>query len=61
MTGMGRDGAEGMEAIKKAGGKTLAQDRDTCVVFGMPKACIERNVVDQVVALDSIAETLLQS
>ena len=58
MTGMGRDGAEGMAAIKAAGGKTLAQDRRTSLIFGMPKAAIDRGVVDAVVGLDDIAKTL---
>jgi len=54
LTGMGTDGARGMEEIKKYGGKTIAQDEKSCVVFGMPKAAIERGVVDKVVDLDSI-------
>lgn len=54
LTGMGSDGARGMEEIKKNGGKTIAQDEKSCVVFGMPKAAIERGVVDKVVDLGSI-------
>ncbi len=42
MTGMGEDGAEGMGAIQAAGGLTVAQSQETCVVFGMPKVAIER-------------------
>jgi two-component system, chemotaxis family, protein-glutamate methylesterase/glutaminase len=60
MTGMGRDGADGLLAIKRAGGTTLAQDRDSCVVFGMPRAAIEAGAVDEVVALDGLAEALQQ-
>ena len=42
MTGMGDDGASGMGAVKAAGGLTIAQSEESCVVFGMPKAAIER-------------------
>ncbi len=56
LTGMGRDGADGMTAIKAVGGFTIAQDRDTCVVFGMPKAAIEAGVVDKVLPLDKIGD-----
>jgi two-component system chemotaxis response regulator CheB len=58
MTGMGEDGAEGMAAIKKSGGMTVAQSEDSCVVFGMPKAAIERGHAIRVVPLDAMANTL---
>ena len=58
MTGMGEDGAEGMAAIKRAGGMTVAQSEDSCVVFGMPKAAIERGHAIRVVPLDAMANTL---
>jgi two-component system chemotaxis response regulator CheB len=58
MTGMGRDGAEGLLAIKRAGGSTLAQARESCVVFGMPRVAIELGAVDRVVPLDGLAEAL---
>lgn len=54
LTGMGSDGAKGMEEIKRYGGKTIAQDEKSCVVFGMPKAAIERGVVDKIADLESI-------
>lgn len=54
LTGMGADGARGMEEIKKNGGKTIAQDEKSCVVFGMPKAAIERGVVDSILSLEDI-------
>lgn len=58
LTGMGVDGAKGMEEIKRFGGKTIAQDEKSCIVFSMPKAAIERGVVDKVVELDSIASEI---
>ena len=55
MTGMGRDGALGAAAVRAAGGKVLAQDRETSVVYGMPRAVAEMGVVDEVLPLDGIA------
>jgi len=60
MTGMGRDGAEGMAKVRAAGGRTFAQDARTSVVFGMPKAAIDRGVVDEVLPLEEIAARLLR-
>jgi len=59
MTGMGDDGAQGMGAVREAGGMTIAQSEESCVVFGMPKAAIERGYATRVVALDGLAHTLL--
>jgi two-component system, chemotaxis family, protein-glutamate methylesterase/glutaminase len=60
LTGMGKDGTEGLARVKQAGGTTLAQDRESCVVFGMPKAAIDRGVVDQVLPLAQIPAALVQ-
>ncbi|MEW6003148.1 MAG: chemotaxis response regulator protein-glutamate methylesterase [Nitrospirota bacterium] len=56
LTGMGRDGAMGMKAIKQFHGQTIAQDEKSCVVFGMPKVAIEMNVIDKVLPLEEIAK-----
>lgn len=58
MTGMGEDGAAGMGAVKMAGGLTIAQSEDSCVVYGMPRAAIERGFVTRVVSLEAMANTL---
>jgi two-component system, chemotaxis family, protein-glutamate methylesterase/glutaminase len=58
MTGMGDDGAEGLGEVKRAGGVTIAQSEESCVVFGMPKAAIERGYATRVVALDVLSTTL---
>jgi two-component system chemotaxis response regulator CheB len=58
MTGMGEDGAQGMGLVKAAGGMTIAQSEQSCVVYGMPKAAIERGYAVRVVALDALANTL---
>ena len=60
LTGMGRDGAEGLKAIKEAGGTTLAQDEATSAVFGMPRAAIELGAVDRVLAIDEVPRVLLE-
>jgi two-component system chemotaxis response regulator CheB len=58
MTGMGDDGAHALGLIKAAGGTTIAQSEQSCVVFGMPKAAIERGHAMRVVDLQSMASTL---
>ncbi len=55
LTGMGADGSEGVQALSRAGARVLAQDEDTCVVYGMPKRAAETGCVDTVLPLDDIA------
>jgi two-component system chemotaxis response regulator CheB len=58
MTGMGEDGAEGMGAIKAAGGTTIAQSAESCVVYGMPRAAVERGYALRVSPLESIPNAI---
>jgi two-component system, chemotaxis family, protein-glutamate methylesterase/glutaminase len=58
MTGMGEDGAEGMGLVKAAGGVTIAQSEESCIVYGMPRAAIERGYASRVVGLDTMAHTI---
>ena len=61
LTGMGTDGAKGIEAIKKKGGVTIAQDKKTCVVFGMPDAAIKTGCVDFVTPLECIPKEIMNA
>lgn len=60
LTGMGSDGAEGMQAIYRRGGFTLGQDEASCTVYGMPRACAELNILSRVVPLSQIPAVILQ-
>ena len=59
MTGMAEDGAEGLGAIKAAGGLTIAQSEDTCVVSGMPRAAIQKGHASKIIPLDGIGSFLV--
>ena len=58
LTGMGQDGAAGAAVVRQAGGYVLAEDESTCVVWGMPRAVVERGLAHRVVPLDGIAEAI---
>jgi two-component system chemotaxis response regulator CheB len=61
LTGMGSDGAAGAAAIRQAGGQALAEDESTCVVWGMPRAVVERGGADRVVPLDAMAPAIVDA
>jgi two-component system chemotaxis response regulator CheB len=60
LTGMGDDGSDGLLAIKRAGGITMAQDAASCVVYGMPQACLRKGAVAEHIALEAIAPTMCE-
>jgi two-component system chemotaxis response regulator CheB len=60
LTGMGKDGVEGLQKIKNSGGGAIAEDESTCVVFGMPEVAIQRGIVDKVAPVYDIAEIIME-
>lgn len=58
LTGMGQDGLEGIRHLRQAGGRCLAEDASTCVVYGMPRAVIENQLADSVAPLHQIADQM---
>jgi len=61
MTGMGSDGCEGMKKLKATGGYSIAQDENSCVVYGMPKAVVDAGLADEVRPLNKIAEAIVEA
>jgi len=61
LTGMGRDGAEGLLALRNAGSLTIAQDADSSVVYGMPKAAADLNAAIETLPLNSIGPRIRQA
>lgn len=58
LTGMGYDGARGIAQLRKQGGRTIAEDASTCVVYGMPKVVVEMGLAEQVLPVHEIAEAI---
>lgn len=61
LTGMGKDGSDGLAQIKRAGGATIAQDEESSIVFGMPGSAIGQGVVDRVLPLFEIPAALVDA
>jgi two-component system chemotaxis response regulator CheB len=61
MTGMGDDGATGLLEMRRAGAHTIAQDEESCVVFGMPKEAIERGAAARILPLDGMAREIMRA
>jgi two-component system, chemotaxis family, protein-glutamate methylesterase/glutaminase len=61
LTGMGRDGAEGLLALRNAGAETIGQDEQSCVVYGMPRVAYELGAVRRQLSLERIGETLIRT
>ena len=61
MTGMGSDGAQGMDAIHRGGGLTVGQDEASCAVYGMPRACAEIGILDRIVPLAQIPYEIINA
>ena len=60
MTGMGSDGSIGIERIKTVGGNTIAQNEETCVVYGMSKSAVATGAIDKIVPLNDIAKEIIK-
>ena len=61
LTGMGSDGALGMQAIRQAGGINLTEHEDSCIIYGMPRAAVQLGVVDKAVMLDRMPQAILDT
>ena len=60
LTGMGEDGVVGLRAVRQAGGRIIAQNEESCIVFGMPNAAILANVVDEILPIEKMAARLVE-
>jgi two-component system chemotaxis response regulator CheB len=59
LTGMGRDGAQGLLKLREKGGRTLAQDQATSLIWGMPKAAVEAGAAERALPIESIAREIV--
>jgi len=61
LTGMGNDGLKGLTALKKTGGRIFAQNEETCVVYGMPKAVVDAGIADKVLPIEEMAGEIINA
>ncbi|KEH98127.1 protein-glutamate methylesterase/protein-glutamine glutaminase [Clostridium massiliodielmoense] len=61
LTGMGKDGSQGTRVIKDVGGVTISEDKDTCTIYGMPKAAFETGKVDYVLPIYEVSEAIVKN
>ena len=61
LTGMGNDGVRGMTALKKGGGRIFAQNEETCVVYGMPKAVVDAGIADKVLSIEEMVGEIVNA
>ncbi len=61
LTGMGNDGVKGLTALKKSGGRIFAQNEDTCVVYGMPRAVVDAGIADKVLTIEEMAGEIINA
>ncbi len=61
LTGMGNDGLKGLTALKKTGGRIFAQNEETCVVYGMPKAVVDAGIADKVLSIEEMAGEIINA
>lgn len=61
LTGMGNDGCKGLIALKKSGGRIFAQNEETCVVYGMPKAVVDAGIADKVLSIEEMAGEIVNA
>ncbi len=61
LTGMGSDGTDGIRKLKSAGGRVIAEDESTCVVYGMPRSVIEKKLADYILPINKIAQSIMEN
>jgi two-component system chemotaxis response regulator CheB len=61
LTGMGNDGVKGLTALKQTGGRIFAQNEETCVVYGMPRAVVDAGIADKVLAIEEMAGEIINA
>jgi two-component system chemotaxis response regulator CheB len=61
LTGMGNDGLKGMLVMKRTGSRIFAQNEETCVVYGMPKAVVDAGIADKILSIEEVAGEIVNA